>query len=523
MSEKDLARLLIQAGLVTTQQVQHAAQNRGAGIGIAQALVDSGATTTADVIQVDPHAFARVPQNSNGRAQDALPEIASPHIEVPQADSAQQDSAQAASEESTVGLGRGGALTLDDSGVIFEGDNRDDTNDGIAGHVVVYCNELLKIAVGMRASDMHLEAHSDGLLPRYRIDGQLRSGELLSPQVQAPIVSRFKVLAGIDITENRLPQDGRFRATIGGHLFDFRVSSLPSIHGEKIVIRLLDRSALVTDLTQLGFSPESRDVFEQMLKRSYGMMLVTGPTGSGKTTTLYAALKAAQDSTKNVVTVEDPVEYELAGVTQTNVQSDIGLTFATQLRAILRQDPDVILVGEIRDTETAEVSIRAALTGHLVLSTLHTNSAVAAVTRLQDMGVAPFLIASSLSGVVAQRLVRIICRHCREQVAPESEEYQEAAIRLKLREGTPIFRGRGCEHCGGTGTRGRMAIIEILNIEGDLRHAIMQKVDSDELRKIAVASGMKTLWQDGMDKLSRGLTTADEIARVLLGAQGTDE
>jgi type II secretory ATPase GspE/PulE/Tfp pilus assembly ATPase PilB-like protein len=275
----------------------------------------------------------------------------------------------------------------------------------------------------------------------------------------------------------------------------------------------------VTDLTKLGFAADSREVFGEMLQRSYGMILVTGPTGSGKTTTLYAALAAARDETKNVITVEDPVEYELEGVTQTNVQADIDLTFATQLRAILRQDPDVILVGEIRDTETAEVSIRAALTGHLVLSTLHTNSAVGAVTRLQDMGVAPFLIASSLSGVLAQRLVRLICRGCRQPLDPNSAEYKDAVMRLRLPEGTQLWHGAGCDACNGTGHRGRMAIIELLPVDSDLRRAIMQKSDSDTLRQIAVKAGMKTLWEDGIDKMLRGLTTADEISRVLLGAQ----
>jgi type II secretory ATPase GspE/PulE/Tfp pilus assembly ATPase PilB-like protein len=537
MTEQQLARALVQAGLVTPQHVQNAAKNRAAGVGIAQALVDLGVVLPANILQIDPQAFERVPglpptqvappqASTNGRPTAVTAEATrneaaraeTPHIHLPGPTAAMGDD-----EIEQIGLGRGGAPAMDDSGVVFDGDNRADPDDPVAGAIVIYCNELLRIAISMGASDMHLEPHSNGLLPRYRIDGQLYSGDLLPPDVQAPVLSRFKVLAGLDITENRLPQDGRFRATVGGRLFDFRVSTLPSIYGEKIVLRLLDHSSLVINLTQLGFSGEARASFEQMLTRSYGMILITGPTGSGKTTTLYAALAAARDVTKNVVTVEDPVEYELHGVTQTNVNSEIGLTFATQLRAILRQDPDVILVGEIRDTETAEVSIRAALTGHLLLSTLHTNSAVAAVTRLQDMGIPPFLIASSMSGVIAQRLVRIICRYCREQVPFDSAEYQEASIRLKLPKDMPIFKGRGCEECGGSGTRGRLAIVEVLNVEGDLRRAIMEKQDSDALRKVAVANGMRTLWEDAMDKLARGLTTTDEIARVLLGAQGAED
>lgn len=507
MTEQQLARKLVQSGVVTPQQVQHAAGHRAIGVGIAQALVDTGAAQAIDILMVDAHAFDRVP---------AAP------AEAP-ARQPQRARETGAEDDEEIGLGQRGERILDESGVIFEGENRIEQGDPAPNTVVLYCNELLRQAVLRGASDLHVEPREDGLLPRYRIDGHLQPGALLTADMSTPVIARFKVLANLDITENRLPQDGRFRATVGGHLFDFRVSSLPSIHGEKIVIRLLDRSALVTDLTHLGFTKEGRQQFEQMLKRSFGMILITGPTGSGKTTTLYAALSAAQDETKNVVTVEDPVEYQLAGVTQTAVNAEIGLTFATQLRAVLRQDPDVILVGEIRDTETAEVSVRAALTGHLVLSTLHTNSAVAAVTRLQDMDIPPFLIASSVSGVIAQRLVRMICRDCREQLSPDSAKYQEAAVRLKLPEGMPLFHGTGCQNCNGSGTRGRLAIVEVLNIDGDMRRAIMQRLDSDSLRKIAVDEGMKTLWQDAMQKLARGLTTADEVARVLLGSDGTED
>jgi type II secretory ATPase GspE/PulE/Tfp pilus assembly ATPase PilB-like protein len=260
-----------------------------------------------------------------------------------------------------------------------------------------------------------------------------------------------------------------------------------------------------------------------MLRRSYGMILVTGPTGSGKTTTLYAALAATRDETKNVITVEDPVEYEMPGVTQTGVQSEIGLTFATQLRAILRQDPDVILVGEIRDNETADIAVRAALTGHLVLSTLHTNSAAAAVARLQDMDVPNFLLASSLSGILAQRLVRLICRQCRQPMDQDSAQYDIDITRLRLPRGTVLYHGKGCEACNNTGMRGRMALLELLNVESEMRRAIAAQADADTLRRIAVKNGMKTLWQDGLEKAQKGLTTADEVARALLGAEDFDE
>ena len=499
MTEQELARALVQNGIVPLQQMKEIVQNRAPGVGVAQALIDAGAATREQISAIDSNALPPV-STSVSTSGYALPD-----------------------DIAALGLGRGGAREFDETGVVFTGEHRVEAGDPGSSAIGLFCNAMLQQAVELGASDVHLEPHGNGLLPRFRIDGQLRSGELLSPDVQAPIISRLKVLANLDITEQRLPQDGRFRAVIGGHTFDFRVSTLPSIHGEKIVMRLLDRSALVTDLAQLGFAGESRAAFEQMLLRSYGMILITGPTGSGKTTTLYAALAAAQDETKNVITVEDPVEYELPGITQTNVHSEIGLTFATQLRAVLRQDPDVILVGEIRDGETGDVAIRAALTGHLVLSTLHTNSAVAAITRLQDMGVQPFLIASSVSGVVAQRLVRVICRHCREQVPFESAEYLEAAAGLRLPDGMPIYFGRGCDECGGSGTKGRIAIIEVLNIEGEMRRAIVENLDSDALRRVAVEGGMKTLWQDGIDKLARGLTTAEEISRVLLGAQGAED
>jgi type II secretory ATPase GspE/PulE/Tfp pilus assembly ATPase PilB-like protein len=512
MTEQELARALVQSGIVSPAQVKEVAQTRAPGVGIAQALVDAGAVTREQVWAIDPTALP----------QAVMSHAPSPQTSSPQAP--QNTNGYAAPDDiASLGLGGGSARTFDGSGVVFTGDNRAAAGDTTSSIIIPFCNALLQQAVELGASDVHLEPHADGLLPRFRIDGQLRSGETLLADVQAPITSRLKVLANLDITENRLPQDGRFRATIGGHIFDFRVSTLPSIHGEKIVMRLLDRSALVTDLTQLGFAGEARKTFEEMLLRSYGMILITGPTGSGKTTTLYAALAAAQDETKNVITVEDPVEYELPGITQTNVHSEIGLTFATQLRAVLRQDPDVILVGEIRDTETADVAVRAALTGHLVLSTLHTNSAVAAITRLQDMDVQPFLIASSVSGVVAQRLVRVICRHCREQVPFESAEYIEAAAGLRLPEGMPIYHGVGCDECGGSGTKGRIAIIEVLTIDTEMRRAIVQNLDSDALRKVAIEGGMKTLWEDGIEKLSRGLTTAAEISRVLLGAHGAED
>jgi type II secretory ATPase GspE/PulE/Tfp pilus assembly ATPase PilB-like protein len=503
MSEQELARALVQAGLLTVEQARQAARERSGQRGFAQVVVDRGWVEPARLREIDSF---------------ALPAQSTPAQSTPAQSTPAATPQDEAAYEAMAGLGSEGAPALDDSGVhIHDEDDRERDED--LNVIIRFCNELLHYAAQLGASDMHLEPRSDGLLPRYRVDGRLQTGELIPESIKAPIISRFKVVGNLDIGENRLPQDGRFRATIGGRVYDFRVSTLPSIHGEKVVIRLLDRSSLVTDLTRLGFLPEHHEAFMAMLRRSHGMILVTGPTGSGKTTTLYAALAAARDETKNVVTVEDPVEYELEGVTQTKVHPEIGLTFAAQLRAILRQDPDVILVGEIRDHDTAEMAVRAALTGHLVLSTLHTNSAAAAVARLQDMEVPPYLLASSLAGVLAQRLVRLICRHCRAPLPQDDPSYETARVRLKLRPGTTLYYGAGCEACGGTGQRGRIALIEMMPMNNALRRAIMSRQDAARLQELAMEQGMTTLWQDGLDKLKRGLISADELIRVLLGAE----
>jgi type II secretory ATPase GspE/PulE/Tfp pilus assembly ATPase PilB-like protein len=525
MTEQELAKALVATGLLSPQQVQTAAQMRRPGHGLAQIIVDKGWVNQIDILQVDPEALSGPTGTNPQVGAQIVDAIKRPE---PQRELGVQTSLDAVLDTNTnmpthhVGIGQENT-SLDSSGVRILGEaarDRDD-DDGTMGVIVAYCNEMLRFAVESRASDMHLEPRETHLRPRYRIDGELQSlGQDVPRELQAPILSRYKLLANLDITETRMPQDGRFRAIIGGRQFDFRVSTLPSIYGEKMVMRLLDRTSLVTDLTRLGFAGETRDLFEEMLHRSYGMILVTGPTGSGKTTTLYAALAATRDETKNIVTVEDPVEYEMPGITQTSINTDIGLTFATQLRAILRQDPDVILVGEIRDAETSDMAIRAALTGHLVLSTLHTNSAVAAVTRFQDMDVPSFLIASSLSGVLAQRLVRLLCRHCKREMPHDSPDYDLNIARLKLAPGTTLYEGAGCEECNHTGYRGRLAVIELLNVNREIRQAIMDKADATTLQRLAVKSGMKTLWQDAIEKVQRGLTTGDEVARVLLG---TDE
>ncbi|MFA4030141.1 MAG: hypothetical protein GDYSWBUE_001690 [Candidatus Fervidibacterota bacterium] len=374
------------------------------------------------------------------------------------------------------------------------------------------------IAMGVRrgASDIHIEPRERGIVVRYRVDGVLQPpSEPLPPDMARAIVSAIKVMANMDISETRLPQDGRIRGVFDGHQIDIRVSSLPTYFGEKLVLRLLDKSTLLTSLDQLGFHPEVQAQFEQLIRRPQGMILVTGPTGSGKSTTLYAALCRIRSEKINIVTVEDPIEYQIDGVNQTQVNYDIGLTFAKQLRAILRQDPDVILVGEIRDKDTADMAFRAALTGHLVLSTLHTNDAPSTVTRLVDMGVEPYIIGACLIGVLAQRLVRRICKHCRTQYEPSEEELMSVGIQPSQAEGLKLYRGTGCSHCHNTGYRGRIGVYELMVIDSELREAISKGANASELRQLAIRKGMRTLMQDAIEKMMQGITTTEEVARVV--------
>jgi len=331
-------------------------------------------------------------------------------------------------------------------------------------------------------------------------------------QLAVAIASRIKVMAELDIAERRLPQDGRIRVTLQGRRIDIRVSTVPTVYGESIVMRLLDRSSVFLPLEELGFSPEIRARFEALIKRPHGILLVTGPTGSGKTTTLYAALDKINSPDRKIITVEDPVEYQLKGVNQIPVRAKIGLTFATGLRHIVRQDPDVILVGEIRDLETADIAIQAALTGHLVFSTLHTNDAPGAITRLEDMGVEPYLVSSVLEGIVAQRLVRRICAACRVQDHPSRADLEALGVDVNGRY--DLFRGTGCDECRGTGYRGRFGIYELFPITEDVRSLVLRRASTPEIRRHAIEAGMTTLRLDGWWKARHGLTTVDEILRV---------
>lgn len=384
-----------------------------------------------------------------------------------------------------------------------------------AAPIIKLVNGLLSQAVKDRASDIHIECFENELVVRFRVDGMLY--DVLSPpkRFQSAITSRVKVMSGLDIAEKRLPQDGRIRIRIAGRDIDIRVSTIPTAHGERIVLRLLDRAqALVDiDLDRLGFSGNNLRRLDRLIRQSHGIVLATGPTGSGKTTTLYACLSRINSPEKNIITIEDPIEYQLRGVGQMQVNPKIELTFASGLRSILRQDPDVIMVGEIRDSETAEIAIQAALTGHLVFSTLHTNDSFGAVSRLVDMGIEPFLVSSSILAVLAQRLVRRLCVECREEYAPTTAELARIGLGGSGFSG-PLYRARGCRTCRNTGYRGRMAVQELMVMDDDIRALVMRKADAAMIRRHCTSKGMKLLRQDGGDRVLAGETTIEELLRV---------
>ena len=380
--------------------------------------------------------------------------------------------------------------------------------------VIKLVNHIISEAIESRASDIHLEPFADELLLRYRIDGILHEFDPPPKRLSSAITTRIKIMAKLDISERRLPQDGRIKIKILGKDIDMRVSTLPTLHGESVVMRILDRESLVLDLSQMGFPKKVHEQLETLILKPYGKLLVTGPTGSGKTTTLYAALSKINTPNKKIITVEDPVEYQMRGINQIHVKSQIGLNFASGLRSIVRQDPDVIMVGEIRDPETAEISIQAALTGHLVFSTVHTNDAAGAITRLLDMGIENFLISSALLGVLAQRLVRVICPECKEE-APLTPTLREEMAQLGKEE-NKIYHGKGCKACSQTGFRGRCGIYELLVIDDHIRKLILKKSTAQTISDQARQTGMTTLRQDGWDKVTKGITTVEEILRVTL-------
>jgi len=385
--------------------------------------------------------------------------------------------------------------------------------------VIRLVNQILQQAISDRATDIHIEVFREELSLRYRVDGILydASAPETIKHLYPAIVSRIKVMSGLDIVERRLPQDGRAKVRIGAKEYELRVSVMPSLYGENIVIRILP-TAMLFDIANLGMSKQDLEVLEQLIERPHGIIFVTGPTGSGKTTTLYSCLSRLNTRQRKIVTIEDPVEYELKGVTQTQINPRINLTFAVVLRSMLRHDPDIMMVGEVRDYETADIAIQTALTGHLVFSTLHTNDAVSGVTRLIDIGVEPYLIASSVEVFIAQRLVRLICKNCKESYQLPEEIFQKFNQPGKIYDGAlkqAGFRGRGCKACNNTGYMGRTGIYEILLVNEEIKKMILQKVSSDAIKQKAVGFGMRTLKQDGWEKVLAGLTTPEEVLRVV--------
>ncbi|MDI9373720.1 MAG: ATPase, T2SS/T4P/T4SS family [Verrucomicrobiota bacterium] len=377
--------------------------------------------------------------------------------------------------------------------------------------VIKLANLILVQAVKDRASDVHIEPFDKTLRLRYRIDGVLVDATPPPKQMQLALVSRFKIMSSLDIAERRQPQDGRMRIRVGGKDYDLRVSIMPTVHGEKVVLRLLDKANLSASIDKLGLDPDTFQQFKTAIDAPHGLILVTGPTGSGKTTTLYSALNELNDPVYNIVTVEDPVEFQIPGINQVPTKKEIGLTFANVLRSILRQDPDIIMIGEIRDTETAEIAIEAALTGHQVLSTMHCNDAPGAITRLDDMGIAPFLISSSVILACAQRLMRRICSHCKEPVTYPAKMYQDLNIDPSIFDGVTLYRGRGCERCKNSGYAGRMAIIEAMTISDEIRKLIIARANSREIGKVAIGQGMRTLRMVALDRAQEGISTLEQV------------
>ena len=440
--------------------------------------------------------------------QVAIDPVLSPEVEIRRAIEqiyVHQDPVVPATGQSQ-GDGQDGSLDTAVALLLNESGNAD-------APVVQVINLMVIEAMRRHASDIHLEPMADALRVRYRVDGLLVEAHRLPKAVQNPMATRLKIMSGLDITEWRIPQDGRFKVRLEEREVDFRVSILPITQGGKVVMRLLDRANLSIGLDHLGFLPESIEQFKEAVKRPHGMILVTGPTGSGKSTTLYSVLNQLNQPTKNLITIEDPVEYQVEGITQVQVNTDVGLTFAGGLRSLLRQSPDVVMIGEIRDFETADIAMKASLTGQLVLSTLHTNDAASAVTRLIDMGVEPFLVASSVSLIEAQRLVRKLCPKCREPFQPSPALLQ----RFDLHPSKPatFFQTKGCRQCNGTGYRGRMGIIEVFQVDERIRELIVSRAQSWEIKEYAVKGlGMTPLREDGMKKVEMGLTTLEEVVAV---------
>ncbi|GAB4113533.1 MAG: GspE/PulE family protein [Candidatus Caldatribacteriota bacterium] len=557
-SNKKLGEILISQGIITTQQLEQAlkSQQKGNNKKIGEILIEMGALTKEELYQVlqhiyeteyvdltslviDPEIISIIPEKTalhfkliplNVDKDELVIAMANPFdvyaidfvkditkkkkIKCVLAD--EEDIINAINSYYKLGEYDDILNKLDTEVILKEEEKEEDLRELEAisreAPVIQLVNMLIVQGVKDRASDIHLEPNEKGVLVRFRIDGILHDIRNLPLKVKSAIVSRIKILSKMDIAERRLPQDGGFQVQFGSKEVDIRVSTIPTIYGEKTVLRLLDKSKGLIQLEHLGFSTPQLNQFKNMINKSYGIILITGPTGSGKTTTLYAALNRMDYKQKNIITIEDPVEYKLNRINQIQILPKINLNFANALRSILRQDPDIVMVGEIRDRETAEIAIQAALTGHLVLSTLHTNDAASALTRLVDMRIEPFLISSSVIGVLAQRLVRVICEKCKEEYPPPPEILKE--LNLNQNNQVKLYRGAGCPLCKNTGYYGRTSIYEILELDERIRSLILSKTSSDIIKEEAIKKGMKTLRDSGLEKALQGITTIEEVLRV---------
>jgi type IV pilus assembly protein PilB len=551
---KQLGELLLEDGLITEQQLDEAVEEQQrTGLSLGRVLISNGLITEANLIslmakrigmefvdlteyQIDPSVAGRIPENlakrykalpiafeddklvvamsdpSNVNAIDDIRTLTGRQVKPVVATGTDILAAIARIQR----LDRSLETSLQDAT-----DEEEEEEGGIElveeAPIVKLVNLLIAQAVQDRASDIHVEPQERDLRVRYRIDGVLH--EIMRPakNVQSSIVSRLKIMGEMDIAERRVPQDGRVSLNVGGKAIDLRVASLPTVHGEKIVMRILDKSSVLLKLEDLGFLEQNFKRFETAYTKPYGMILVTGPTGSGKSTTLYATLNILNQEDRNIITVEDPVEYRLSGVNQMQVNIKAGLTFASALRSILRADPDIVLIGEIRDRETAQIAIEAALTGHLVLSTLHTNDAPSAVSRLIEMGIEPFLVASAVDAVLAQRLARRLCERCKETYVPTPEAMIENRFPFDPDSPMPtLYRPVGCQHCGKTGYRGRMALHEVMLVSEHIERLAVERKSSDDIKKMAIQEGMSELRNDGLEKVRMGNTAIEEIQRVVV-------
>ena len=553
---KNLGQILVDRGLITSEQLAAADEERRAsGRSLGRILVAQAAVTEKDLVaalatqigmefvdlddfQVDPHAATRVndaivrrhtvlpiayddgrlvvamSDPSNVVAMDDLRTITKMDIKPVVAT---KDDVLAAIDRYSTMTGDIEAMADDIAGEDDDEDLAHLTSVTEDAPIVKFVNLLVSQAVADGASDIHIEPAERDLRVRYRIDGVLHEVMRSPKSIQSGVVSRLKIMADVDIAERRVPQDGRFSVNTGGKSVDLRFSTLPTVYGEKIVMRILDKSSILLTLDDLGFLDHNLKMFEESYTKPYGMILVTGPTGSGKSTTLYATLNVVNSDGVNIVTTEDPVEYRLPGVNQVQVNPKVGLTFASALRSILRQDPDVVLVGEMRDKETAQIGIEAALTGHLVLSTLHTNNAPAAVTRLTEMGIEPFLVGSAVDCVLAQRLARKVCGKCHEMQRPEAMVLKAAGFPDDIVDERPeVPVAVGCSACSNTGYRGRLAIHEVMTVTEEIERLTVARASSEEVAKVAIEQGMRPLREDGLAKVLLGRTTIEEIARVIV-------